>query len=177
MPKGSKVASKKKPVTESIHDRDRIIVRLPDGMRDRLAEFAEANGRSMTAEVVAAIEQHFKAKDRVSQLWDLFEKYREDLESISWIGTAVEELEDQVSRLTGGLSSTWVDRMKKAARKAARPPITAEQAQEIRMLIKKNEEEEHVLRYVNASAVEQIKDEDFKDAMGLLRGYRSRDSG
>ena len=51
------MATKKKSA-QSIHDRDRIIVRLPDGMRDKLSELAEANGRSMTSEVVAAIEKH-----------------------------------------------------------------------------------------------------------------------
>lgn len=35
---------------------DRIIIRLPDGMRERLHARAEANGRSMTAEVVAMLE-------------------------------------------------------------------------------------------------------------------------
>lgn len=36
---------------------DKIIIRLPDGMRDRLHQRAEANGRSMTAEVVGMLEQ------------------------------------------------------------------------------------------------------------------------
>src|SRR3546814_15900931 len=36
---------------------DKIIIRLPDGMRDRLHARAENNGRSMTAEVVAMLPQ------------------------------------------------------------------------------------------------------------------------
>src|SRR3546814_18046536 len=36
---------------------DKIIIRLPDGMRDRLHARAENNGRSMTAEVVAMLQQ------------------------------------------------------------------------------------------------------------------------
>lgn len=55
---------------------DRFIVRLPDGMRDRIKAAAEANNRSMNAEVVAALEQAFlppealliKVMDLVSQL-------------------------------------------------------------------------------------------------------------
>jgi hypothetical protein len=35
---------------------DRIIVRLPDGMRDRLAELAKSNKRSVNAEVVSCLE-------------------------------------------------------------------------------------------------------------------------
>jgi hypothetical protein len=35
---------------------ERIIVRLPDGMRDRLAELAKSNNRSVNAEVVNCLE-------------------------------------------------------------------------------------------------------------------------
>ena len=31
---------------------DQFLVRFPDGMRDRIAEVAKANGRSMNAEIV-----------------------------------------------------------------------------------------------------------------------------
>lgn len=34
---------------------ERFIVRLPDGMRDRIRSAAEANGRSMNAEIVATL--------------------------------------------------------------------------------------------------------------------------
>jgi hypothetical protein len=39
---------------------DRIIIRMPDGMRDKLSAIARANGRSMTAEVVHRLEQSFE---------------------------------------------------------------------------------------------------------------------
>lgn len=35
---------------------DKVIVRLPDGMRDRLKDAAKANNRSMNAEIVARLE-------------------------------------------------------------------------------------------------------------------------
>ncbi|WP_257835238.1 Arc family DNA-binding protein [Burkholderia glumae] len=38
---------------------ERFIVRFPDGMRDRIAEAAKANNRSMNAEIVARLEQSF----------------------------------------------------------------------------------------------------------------------
>ncbi|MFC3528637.1 Arc family DNA-binding protein [Paracoccus mangrovi] len=38
---------------------DQFIVRLPDGMRDRIKYAAEANGRSMNAEIVAALYDWF----------------------------------------------------------------------------------------------------------------------
>lgn len=36
-------------------DQDKFIVRLPEGMRGRIKRAADANGRSMNAEVVAAL--------------------------------------------------------------------------------------------------------------------------
>lgn len=38
---------------------DRYIVRFPDGMRDRIREEADKNGRSMNAEIIARLEQTF----------------------------------------------------------------------------------------------------------------------
>jgi plasmid stability protein len=91
----------KRQKAESIHDRDRIIVRLPEGMRDKIAAMALANGRSMTAEVIAALEQHLKGADRITRLWEFFEKQHENIEAIPRIWGAVENLEWQVEHLTG----------------------------------------------------------------------------
>lgn len=41
---------------------DQFNLRLPEGMRDRLRDAAEANGRSMNAEIVARIEGSFEAQ-------------------------------------------------------------------------------------------------------------------
>jgi predicted aminopeptidase len=38
---------------------DKFIVRLPDGMRDQIAEAARANNRTMNAEVIARLQQTF----------------------------------------------------------------------------------------------------------------------
>lgn len=38
---------------------DKFIIRLPDGMRDQLKEAAEANDRTMTAEVVYRLRESF----------------------------------------------------------------------------------------------------------------------
>ena len=38
---------------------ERFIVRFPDGMRDRIAEAAKSNNRSMNAEIVARLEKSF----------------------------------------------------------------------------------------------------------------------
>lgn len=40
---------------------EQFVLRLPDGMRARIAEVAKANGRSMNAEIVARLEKSFSA--------------------------------------------------------------------------------------------------------------------
>lgn len=42
---------------------DKFIVRLPDGMRDRLRVIAEKNNRSMNAEVVSALQKWIEDED------------------------------------------------------------------------------------------------------------------
>ncbi len=88
-------------------DLDRIIVRLPDGMRERLQALAEANGRSMTAETVAAIEQHLTKPDRLAAVEQFIEKHREMIDGMSayeWFGKDsvlgdFEKLKDRVDEL------------------------------------------------------------------------------
>jgi hypothetical protein len=52
----------KKPVQQPAAEADKFIVRLPPGMRDRIADAARANGRSMNAEVVARLQFSFDAQ-------------------------------------------------------------------------------------------------------------------
>ena len=45
---------------------DKYVLRMPDGMRDRLKAEAEANGRSMNAEIVLRLEQSFNAWPKIA---------------------------------------------------------------------------------------------------------------
>lgn len=47
---------------------DRFIVRLPDGMRDRLSASARESGRSMNAEVVARLQASYEDGPAVASL-------------------------------------------------------------------------------------------------------------
>lgn len=49
---------------------DKFMLRLPDGMRDRIAQEAAANSRSMNAEIVARLEGSFPAsfKEQILKL-------------------------------------------------------------------------------------------------------------
>jgi len=46
---------------------DQFILRLPDGMRQRIAEFAEAFGRSMNAEIILRLERSFSEFDEATR--------------------------------------------------------------------------------------------------------------
>lgn len=51
--------SEKPPAPSNVADK--FMLRLPNGMRDRIAEEAEKNKRSMNAEIVARLEKSFAA--------------------------------------------------------------------------------------------------------------------
>jgi len=110
--------ARKKKQAPSAHDLDRIIVRLPEGMREKVAALAEANGRSMTAEVVAALEQHLLGPDRLSAVESFVEKHRKLIEGLEeyheWLtqdlGRDFEKLQDKVDRLEGELHPERHDR-------------------------------------------------------------------
>ena len=48
---------------------DKFMLRLPDGMRDRIKEVAAENNRSMNAEIVATLEDTYPSLDP-SRYWD-----------------------------------------------------------------------------------------------------------
>jgi predicted DNA-binding protein len=124
MPRGSKVATKKNQAT-SAHDLDRIIVRLPEGMRERIAERAATNGRSMTAEVVEAIEKHLEGADRMTRVWEFIEKHRENVEALDRVWDAVEDLEHRVEKIDGdgsGVLTEWRYKKEDEARLKKNPP-------------------------------------------------------
>lgn len=41
---------------------DKYVLRMPDGMRDKITEIARANGRSMNAEMVLMLQQAMDAR-------------------------------------------------------------------------------------------------------------------
>lgn len=47
---------------------DRYMLRLPDGMRDRIKAAAEANNRSMNAEIVATLEEKYPVRGLFQRL-------------------------------------------------------------------------------------------------------------
>lgn len=73
-------------------DSDKFIVRLPDGMRTRIAEAATANNRTMNAEVIARLNKSFEQEkaageaiermnDTLAQLTLEFARFSEKLDA------------------------------------------------------------------------------------------------
>lgn len=69
--------------------KDQYMLRLPDGMRDRIKASAEANGRSMNAEIVSVLQKAFPddpAKHPILQQWVAriaAQPTREDMDRVS----------------------------------------------------------------------------------------------
>jgi predicted DNA-binding protein len=169
--------AKKAPKKIAAKDADQYMLRLPPGLRDSVARRAAENGRSMNTEIIDAIEKHLRDADRVTKLWEFFEKHRENIEALDLVGSAVEDLERVADHLTDGgfhgrLRGTRLA-AKREARDASMPPITAEQAAIIRGLIKETgADETKLLALMRASSIEEIRD--FEMAARALRA-RQRD--
>jgi hypothetical protein len=58
----------KEPVNSPGRGSDQFVVRFPEGMRDRVAKLAAANGRSMNAELIDRLEKSFLDSDDLKVL-------------------------------------------------------------------------------------------------------------
>ena len=83
------------------------MLRLPSGLRNRIANRATENGRSMNTEIVEAIEKHLEAADRMTSLWGFVEKHRENVEALDHIMEAVEYIESNVLKEGDGVLTQW----------------------------------------------------------------------
>lgn len=67
---------------------DQFPLRLPDGMRDRIKSAADENGRSMNAEIVAALEKAFPTAD--AEFEAALERLRVQLDHIRYVAVSSE---------------------------------------------------------------------------------------
>lgn len=51
-------------------NQDKFVLRLPDGMRDRIKAAAEASGRSMNAEIVSTLERAYPSLEGIDLAMD-----------------------------------------------------------------------------------------------------------
>jgi predicted DNA-binding protein len=161
-------------------DADQYMLRLPPGLRDRVAHRAAENGRSMNTEIVEAIEKHLEGADRMTRVWDFIEKHRENVEAISSIRQAVEGLEAYVGSLGKGefygVLTALRDKAHRDAEIAALPMLTNEQAKTIRTLLQEINAkdpkflEDKFLEYLGAKTIEQIRG--FERALAMITWKR-----
>lgn len=79
---------------------EKFMLRLPDGMRDRIADAAKANSRSMNAEVVARLAASFEPPALgfgPGSVGDQFEKARQEV--MAKMEASVPDLADKVWKL------------------------------------------------------------------------------
>ena len=155
-------------------DADQYMLRLPPGLRDRVARRAAENGRSMNTEIVEAIERHLTGADRVTQLWEFFGKHQENIEAIRWILPAIRLIENyldevrevlrSLERATGfgydpgsppGVANTWEARNRPDI--ASLPLITADEVQIIKAILKETVLEEEFLAILGTPRLEDIR--------------------
>ena len=164
-------------------DADQYMLRLPPGLRDRVARRAAENGRSMNTEIVEAIERHLTGADRVTQLWEFFGKHQENIEAIRWILPAIQLIESYLYDVRGalrsleegtgfgydpgsppGVANTWAAQSDTDL--ARLPLITADEVQIIKVLLKETGWEEAFLAILGTPRIEDIRG--FERAMKVL---------
>lgn len=85
-----------------IREYDRFIVRLPDGLRERLQQRAKLNDRSMNAEVVSMLENGLsnRPESEIEALTREYEKLQSELQQAQAHAAAVQErmwtIQDQI---------------------------------------------------------------------------------
>ncbi len=53
---------------------DKFTIRFPEGMRDKIAEIAKKNNRSMNSEIILALEKHIESKNKTTLMSYSFEQ-------------------------------------------------------------------------------------------------------
>lgn len=119
---------------------DQFVVRFPDGMRERIAESAKLNGRSMNSEIVSRLEASFAStgapeatKDpsgSTAQLQEIAQAHKDTVKWLSQLNHALAlSLEDIVSHVPQEMlePGSAVEKSARMARSLARQAQAAHQ--------------------------------------------------
>lgn len=63
-------------------DKNKFNLRLPDGMREHIADIAKANSRSMNSEIVARLSEFDELQARVAEAERLMDYYKRDVDEL-----------------------------------------------------------------------------------------------
>lgn len=89
-----------------VADQDKFVLRLPDGMRERISKSAQENGRSMNAEIVQALEQFFPAEPTIEDVLDKVHAAISQAKSVNGLPyrqVLVDTLDELSERLSSGI--------------------------------------------------------------------------
>lgn len=78
---------------------DKFMLRLPDGLRERIAEVAKENGRSMNSEIVAVLEALYPAKDTVQEVLEMSRRLVGEIDAQGDVPPKITELRDALARV------------------------------------------------------------------------------
>lgn len=86
-------------------DQNKYVIRMPEGMRDKIREAAEANNRSMNAEIVSRLESSFqsvmaqiKEANRDNPMNDLVAAIRANADEARRTREIIEELVEEARK-------------------------------------------------------------------------------
>ena len=86
--------------------KDRFMIRLPEGMRDQLTEAASANKRTISAEIVARLEESL-TRGNIKFVEQTFEERLQDVENdIAILKAAVLFDKDKIAASIGNFTMT-----------------------------------------------------------------------
>jgi predicted DNA-binding protein len=159
-------------------DADHYQIRLPPGLRDRVAQRAADNGRSMNTEIIEAIEQHLTGADRVSQLSEIFTKHRENIEAIPFLLYAMDYLSRTLNYSFGfnlqliNSFREWKE-LREPEYVATLPLVTPDQVRTLRALLKEiRMDEQMLLVLLRVNRIEDIRG--FERAKESIEGLKGR---
>lgn len=86
---------------------DKIVIRVPDGMRDRIAAAAAENKRSVNAELVALLEGYYPPRPSLEDLKLSLEMLKTDLrqgagKSDHWLKVVLDDISDILQKRSSG---------------------------------------------------------------------------
>lgn len=71
-------------MADPTRDQNKFMIRMPDGMRDRIAKAAKANGRSMNSEIIQLLEDHYPPEQEVEDFLTMVEELLDYSWNNSW---------------------------------------------------------------------------------------------
>ena len=76
---------------------DKFLLRLPDGLRDRIAAAAKANGRSMNSEINAVLEEHYPPPTAFDDVIESIRLMSHDRDRLDAIRAMIDDLSKQLT--------------------------------------------------------------------------------